>query len=365
MRKPLLVSVTAIALAVGLLNSVPASAAYGVAIEFPNYAGEFYSPFGGPATISFTFDGADPDATFEARLRPVGGTKIASKQILIDPDGQTSPRAVSFSWPALSVTSDRAYQVVVYRDGVVRASESFLLRPPLVKVTGATPNPFFPWIDDGYKDTTTVKFKLQAAADAQARVYRATTSGGCCGPVILDESLEHEPSGLHTWAWDGQGQGAYGAAGNRPKGNYFVRIRADDGTTAPMLSKPFKVQIKRTYRATATKSKPAMQYHHRSAATPLVTGGDCYVTVEVDNLRVICQGAKINVYWRWGLNDAQRIERASFVYDVDGVTCPQSIRRIGQSKHDSSFTMVEDLSDSMGLCRLVTAKITYSFAKSS
>ncbi|HEX5937768.1 MAG TPA: hypothetical protein VFZ75_08815 [Actinomycetota bacterium] len=365
MRKRLLVSLTTVAIAVGVLSAVPASAAYGITIALPGGNSEFYSPFGGPATITFTFDGADPDATFEARLRPVGGTKVASKQILIDPDNQASPRAVSFSWPALSVTSDRAYQVVIYRNDVLQASESFLLRRPLVKVTGAAPNPFFPWIDDGYKDTTNVKFSLQAAADAEARVYRATTSGGCCGPLILDESIGHRPSGSNSWVWDGQGEGSRGTAGNRPRGNYFVRIWADDGEIAPAVSKPFKVTIARNYRATATRSKPAPKYHHRSAATPLVIGGNCYVTSEGIVLRIICQGAKVTVYWRWGLNDSQRIERASFVFDTEDATCPPSIRRIRHTKHESSFTEYEDLYGSLGHCRLVTAKITYSFPKSS
>jgi len=45
--------------------------------------------------------------------------------------------------------------------------------------------------------------------------------------------------------------------------------------------------------------------------------------------------------------------------------CPRSIRRTGHTKHGSSFTMNEDLAGASGDCRLVTARITYSYPKAS
>ena len=132
-------------------------------ITFPGGNSEFYSPFSGPATVTFTFEATDNDATFEIRLRPQGGTAIRTKQVFIDPDSQASPRVVQFSWPALSVGSARIYQVAVYRGGNLQGSpEGFQLRPPLAVITGATPNPFLPWIDDGYKDETRIRFTLAA-----------------------------------------------------------------------------------------------------------------------------------------------------------------------------------------------------------
>ena len=129
----------ALALVLGLLTAGPAAAVYeDPTITFPDGTSEFYSPFSGPATVTFTFDADSSDATFELRIRPLGGGAIHTKQVFIDPDTQSSPRDVSFSWPALSVTSSRTYQVAVYRGGNLQGSpESFLLRPALVSITGS------------------------------------------------------------------------------------------------------------------------------------------------------------------------------------------------------------------------------------
>jgi hypothetical protein len=365
MRIRTLAAATAICLALGLLSALPASATHGVqSITFPGSASEFYSPFGGPATITFTFDAADPDVTYEARIRPAGGSQIHSKTIFIDPDTQSSPRAVNFAWPALSVNSARTYVVAVYRGGVQQAAESFLLRPALARITGAAPNPFFPWIDDGHKDTTNVAFSLQADAAVEARVFRANANGNCCGPLILDESLGNLSAGPNAWVWDGQGEGEHGAAGNRPAGGYFVRVWADDsGPTPPAVSKAFKVTIARTYRATATKSKAGTQFHHTTESA-LVRGGDCFTHAQGGYLQVDCHGARMTVYYRWGLGSAQRIEKASFVIDNSNSECGAPRRKPGHSKHES-FLTVTDAVSGITSCRIVTARITYSFPKAS
>lgn len=362
MRTRILASATTLALAVGLLTASPAMADYAVGVAFPGGNSEFYSPFTGPATVTFTFDGTENDATFEILIRPVGGTKIHSKLVLVDPDTQTSPRAVPFSWPAISVTSARTYVVAVYRNNVLQGSETFLLRPPLAKITSAAPNPFFPWIDDGYKDTTTVRYTLQAEADTEARVFKAKSNGKCCGPKILDDALGTVPAGANNpWVWDGQGEGAY--AGNRPKGNYFVKIWADDGVVAPAISKPFKVTIARTYRATDTKQKAGTAYHHTTEST-LVRGGDCFVHAQGGYLQVDCHGAKMTVYYRWGLGSAERIEGASFVIDNANNECGPSRRNPGHTNHES-FLTVTDAVSGITSCRIVTAKITYSYLQPS
>jgi hypothetical protein len=349
----------ALALALGVLTAAPAAATYAVAsISFPG--SEFYSPFTGPATVTFTFDGSENDATFQLRLRPVGGTAIHRKPVFIDPDMQSSPRAVNFSWPALTVGSAKTFQVAVYRDGKpLGAPESFLLKPPLVSITGATPNPFFPWIDNGHKDTTNVRFDLAADAAAQARVFRPNGAGKCCGALVRNDDLGSPVAGNWNWIWDGTNDNGV----NLGKGNYFVRISADDGIVASTLSKAMKVTIARTYRATKTRSKTASAHHHVGPVTPLVLGGDCIV-FRSGGLQILCQGARVSVYWRWGLASDERIERASFVLEtVKG--CPRSIRRIWHTKHESSFTMNEDLVGAAGDCRLVTARITYSYLEQS
>ena len=270
-------------------------------------------------------------------------------------------KVVTFDWPAVSVNNPRTYEVVVYRiGGPLVQSESFLLRPRLVTITSVSPTPFFPWIDDGHKDTTNVRFALAEDAAAEARVYRPKTTGKCCGALVRNEGLGNLSAGDNSWDWDGRNDNG----DNLAKGNYFVRVWADDGSVAPALSKATKVTIARTYRATNTKSKTASAYHHVGPVTPLVLGGGCIVFRSNGNLQILCQGARVSVYWGWGLSPVERIERASFVLDtVEG--CPRSIRRTGRTKHISSFTMNEDLVGASGDCHLVTAKITYSYPKAS
>jgi hypothetical protein len=366
MRTRSLAAGSAIALAFGLLTALPASAAYeDPVIAFPGGTSVFYSPFSGPATVTFTFDVASNDATFELRLRRVGGPTIRTKEVFIDPGTMASPHDVTFSWPALSVGSAKTYQVAVYRGGNLQGSpESFQLLPPLVSITGAKPNPFLPWIDDDIKDETRITYTLQAPSDPTiVRVYGANSHGKCCGPLVFEQDDGAHPSGVNQYEWNGRTQEVGGSL--LPKGDYFVKILAEDPSAVVDVSKPVKVTIARTYRAMKTKSKPARDYHHRSAVTPIVIGGDCYVMMEGGDLRILCQGARVSVYWRWGLSQTQRIERASVVLDTLESDCPSSIRRSGHSKHESWFTVNEDLAGALADCRIVTAKITYSSKEAS
>jgi hypothetical protein len=353
-------------MALGLLTPLPASAVYeDPLIEFPGGTSVFYSPFSGPATVTFAFDADTNDATFELRLRRVGGAVIRTRQVFIDPDTMTSPHPVSFSWPALSVGSAKTYQVAVYRGGNLQGSpESFQVLPPLVSITGATPNPFLPWIDDDVKDETRISYTLQApSAPTIVRVYGADARGKCCGSLVLEQDDGPHPAGVNHYEWNGRTQESGGSL--LPKGDYFVKIRAEDPSAVVGVSKPFKVTIARTYRAVKTKTKPARDYHHRSASTPIVIGGGCFVMVEAGDLRILCQGGRVSVYWRWGLGPSQRIERASVVLDTQEGSCPKSIRRSGHAKHESSFTVHEDLAGASADCRIVTAKITYSYLQAS
>jgi hypothetical protein len=356
----------AVALALGLLTALPASAAYqDPLIEFPGGTSVFYSPFSGPATVTFTFDADTNDATFELRLRRVGGPVIRTKEVFIDPDTMASPREVTFPWPALSVGSAKTYQVAVYRGGNLQGSpESFQVLPPLVSITGAKPNPFLPWIDDDIKDETRISYALEAPSDPTiVRVFAADSHGKCCGPLVFEQDDGAHPSGVNQYEWNGRTQEAGGSL--LPKGDYFVKILAEDPSAVVDVSKPFKVTIVRTYRAVKTKTKPARDYHHRSASTPIVIGGGCFVMEEAGDLRILCQGGRVSVYWRWGLGPSQRIERASVVLDTQAGSCPSSIRRSGHTKHESSFTVNEDLDGASGDCYIATAKITYSYLQAS
>jgi hypothetical protein len=86
--------------------------------------------------------------------------------------------------------------------------------------------------------------------------------------------------------------------------------------------------------------------------------------VDNGNLRVLCQGGKVSVYWRWALSSDERIVSAGVVVETTQ-DCPSSIRSTGHSVHESTFTMTEDLAGALGDCRLVTTKIKYSYPKQS
>ena len=358
MRKRISLGIAA-ALLVGVLGAAPASASYAVdSITFPGGHAEFYSPFTGPATITFSFQDTDPDATFEIRLRPLGGAKIHSKTVLIDPDTQSSPRAVNFAWPALSVTSAKTYQVAVYRGGVLQGSpESFLVRPKLVSINSIKPNPFLPLIDDGVKDNTRVTFTLQENADAEARVYRAKSNGTCCGTLIRTDALNNLGAGSNDWVWDGKTDGSAEAG----LGSYFVRIWADDGVVAPSVSAPKKVTIGRYNRVTATLQKSATAYHHVGPVTSYLRGGNCFLTNAQTDLWITCLHAQFTIYWRWNLPNGGRIEGQSWTFiPVSGDICKYTK---GHTTTDS--WMRAGATSGQVRCRIDLAKVTYSYLKAS
>ena len=361
MRKRLVPAGAAMALVLGLLNAAPATAAYTVGITFPGGFSEFYSPFSGPATIHFTFDGSENDATFSLRIRRVGGSVVHTDSVFVDADDPNGFVDEPFTWPALSVNSARTYVVAVYRNDVKLTSESFQLRPRLAAITGISPNPFYPLLDTGHKDTTTVSFRLLEPAEAEARVFRARSNGHCCGTLVRNAIVDPggSPSGANEWVWDGRNNGDNEAG----VGHYFVKIRADDGTTAPATSKPKKVSIARNYRATAVKTKPGTSYHHTTESA-LVRGGDCFLHDQGSFLQVDCHGAKMTVYYRFGLDSDERIESASFVIDDPNNECGPARRNPGHTKHESFLTVTDSVSG-ITSCHIVTARITYSYLKPS
>ena len=363
MGRRLLALAVVAALGVAGLTAHPASAAHTVAITFPNGNTEFYSPFGGPARIEFTFDGGDSNALFHVRLREVGKTAILKKDYSINTTSDTSPVVKNLSWPSLTtVNGDRSYQVIVTIEGGGSGpwDAFFVLHPKLVRLTDIKPDPFLPWIDDGYKDTTKVSYTLAADADAEARVFAATAGGGCCAGRVLTDPLGSRPAGPNTWTWDGRDDGGL----NLPKGDYFVKIWADDGAIGSAVSNAMKVSIARTYRAKATKSKPARNYHHLGPSSPTALGGACLTLISLGNLLIICQSGAMSVYWRWGLSDSERIVGQSVVLDgIEG--CPRKIRSTAHTKHQSEFRVVENIDNFGATCSLSIARITYSYPKSS
>lgn len=353
MRTRILTLTATLAVGLAMLPSTPALATYGVTISFPGGGSAFYSPFNGAATVAFTFDGSEPDQTFGFRLRPAGGTAVFTDTIFVDADAPAGTFQKNITWPALSVTSDRTYEVLVYLNGAVVASESFLLQPKLVQITSANPNPFLPWLLDGIKDVTTIHFTLSNATQAtDAHVYRANARGRCCGAQIETEDIGGLGAGPWTWEWDGRN----GANDPFAKGDYFVKVRGQDASDVVGWSKPFKVSIARTYMKSATKEKSATAYHHIGPVTSYLRGGNCFATDAQTDLWITCLHAKFTIYWRWGLASGAKITKVSFTFvPVSGDICKYT-----KGSTATESWMRAGTESGQVRCRVDLAKITYS-----
>lgn len=350
---------------IGLLTATPALAVFSVApIQFPNNTSTFYSPFSGPAEITFNFNDYqdlgpnDPSTTFSLRLRVQNGPTIHTQSVTINPGSQLSPRTIQFDWPAVTVTSPTIYEVAIYQGGSEERHRAFTLKPPLAQIMSIAPDPFFPWIDDNYKDTTDVTYKLASTSEPViVRVYASDPDGTCCGALVREANLATQVVGTRHFIWNGRESGG----DLLPKGDYWVRITATDFGGITRTSTAKEVSIARFYRARRTISKNGIAYHHRSATTVLASGGACSLqrlTVPKD-LGVRCDDARVHVYWRWTLPASGQIESASFLMaDVPGACHTAK----GHTAIDT-FLRVGGLGANR--CRVDKARMTYSFLKAS
>ncbi len=354
-----------LAVALGLLTAAPAAAAYDVDITFPGGNTEFYSPFDGPARIKFTFadfanQPEDPDTTFRVRLRPVGGSTIATHYFSIDPDQETSPAIRRFTWNALSVGAERQYEVLVNPNGGgVISSAVFTLKPRLVSITSIKPSPFLPWITDGYKDTTDIAYRLAANSDpVTLKIYKSTSTGKCCRSAVLVDDLGFRAKGAQHYEWNGRD----GDSALLPKGDYYVKITAEDPANVVKTSPPAKVSIARTYRVFKTVEKNGIANHHTGPVTVYRRGGNCFVTKdETDkDLWITCLSASFTVYWRWSLPTGGRIESVSFVMiKVSSSICN------AKKGHTTTDSYLKVGGVGQFRCRVDKARMTYSYPKNS
>lgn len=369
MGKRSVAAVAVLTIGIGLLTATPALASYTLSnIRFPNGATTFFSPFSGPADITFNFNGSDdagaddPTATFILRLRYENGATIYSDDVTIT-QGSVSPKTVQFSWPALNVTSTTKYQVAVYRSNgstQLGTARTFTLKPRLVKITSITPDPFFPTINDGYKDTTNVTYELLANSNPiVVRIFAADTGGGCCGSVVREVTqFVNRVAGTYHYIWNGKDDGGVVL----PEGDYWVQITATAYTGIDGASVPVHVSLDRYYRVTQTATKNGIAYHHKGPTTVLRSGGTCALAKDTAtaDLRIRCKNARVRVFWRWNLPAGGEITQVAFdLIPVPGYTCGASKGFIGTD----SFLQVGALGQRR--CRVDKARITYTYLKES
>ena len=348
-------SFLALLLLAGIVAAAPASAAYGAIVELPS--GAAYSPFAGPATVTFTFSPTDPSDVFRVRIRQAGHqAAIKEKDYLVDPATQTLPHVVSFAWKALAATKATTYVVDVRRQsgGPIITSASFTLLPALVSKLSASPSPFYPVVVDGFKDHATIGYSQAAdTADTVVHLFPANAYGRCCAAEIRTDDLGPLAAGTHRWIWDGTN----GAGFVAPKGTYFVRISATDLSAVSMTSPAQEVDLGHgIVRRTATKQKLGSAYAGASQQTTTV-GSGCRADrlVASHETYVLCVNAAISIYWTFGLHAKDRIVSVHFAVRCGYYSC-----RFTRG-HTTTRAILSMRSPPTAECVVRAVKITYSY----
>ena len=191
----------------------------------------------GPATVTFTFDVDSSDATFELRLRPLGGTAIREKTRVHRPrHADVAARGVLLVAGALRhVGEDVPGGRLSGREPPGESRELPSPAPARRRSRERRRTRSCRGSTTGTRTKRRIRFTLAADVDARRPASsRPTAAGSAVASLIRDgPSSEAWSAGSNHWDWDGQGEGSF--AGNRPAGNYFVKIWADDGTARPRV----------------------------------------------------------------------------------------------------------------------------------
>jgi hypothetical protein len=350
------------ALVIGLLTAGPALASYSASgLVFPHGAVTFYSGFTGPATIEISFNdftnaqaGQDlaTDIQFRLRLKDAT-TSIHTQTVHINPGTQTSPQTYQFTWPALTTSTQKQYEVAVYRGTTQLRERTFTLKPYLVKITSISPNPFYPTIDDGFRDTLSITYDLVATSNPVELIIKNSN-----GDEVRRFTFLNQIGKTYTKTWNGEN-----ASGQvQPEGIYTVLVQATDSGQVFDQSQS-SVVLDRFFTSTRSKVQQGSNYHHRDPTTVLKAGGTCSVArlATPQDVRINCTNARVRVYWRWTLTEPQAaIQTVTFdMIKVSGYTCGASKGKTG----NDSWIQVGALGQRR--CRVDKARITYTFTDES
>ena len=363
MRKRTIPLALGITVVIGLLTAPAAHAAFSVAdISFPHGAVTFYSGFTGVGTdIRFTFNdftsaqpGMDNTTQFQLRLREQGGGNVHVETVTITPSTQTSPRTIPFDWPALTTNVQKKYEVAVFQGNTQKRVRAFTLKPYLVKIISISPNPFFPTIDDGFKDTTTISYHLAANSNPVEVIIKS----GSTELVHQTRPNLVARSQPYVFTWDGENA----ANEVQAEGVYTVIVQATDSGQV-FYSTQSTITLDRFFTATASKVQEGTAFHHRGPITVLRSGGTCTLARlnTPKDLRINCTNARVRVYWRWTLNEPDAaIQTQTFnLIAVPGFTCGATTGRTGND------TWIQVGAVGQRRCRVDKARITYSFTDES
>lgn len=364
MKKRSVALVALFTVGIALLTEIPALATYTVSeISFPGGATTFFSPFDGPAQITFSFNdntsaqpGVDPTRTFNVRLRKDGAT-IHSQNVTITPGSETTPQTRSFSWPDESVTASTSYEVAVYSGSTLMRRRSFTLKPHLVRIVSISPDPFFPIKVNGYRDTTKITYRLEGSSNpVDIDIFRAAAGGTCCGTQVRHKVLPNVVLGTRQFTWNGTNDSNAKVA----VGRYFVRITATAFNGQTQSSAPASVKVALYRRVPRSVVQNGNAFHRRSAVVKLRSNGNCSVVRDnaSRDARISCQSARVTVFWRWNLPNSARMKSVSFaMVGVPGFAC----RSARGFKRPDTWLRSGGLGQSR--CRVDKARLSYTFLK--
>jgi hypothetical protein len=226
-----------------------------------------------------------------------------------------------------------------------------------VKITSISPDPFYPTIDDGFRDTTTIRWDLVANSNPVELIIENSN-----GAEVRRRTWANRVAGSYSFIWNGEN----GSGQVQPEGEYTVIVEATDSGQVFRTTQS-TVVLDRYFTAKRSRSQNGDAFHHRDTTTVLQSGGTCSVRrlTTPHDVRIICADARVRVYWRWTLNEPDAtIQSQTFtLVAVPGYTCGASFGRTGNDSGSDTWIQVGALGQRR--CRVDKARVTYTFTDQS
>lgn len=137
---------------------------------------------------------------------------------------------------------------------------------------GASPLVFYPYVDDGYRDSTLVEWYLSRGAQARVRIRNAA------GNVIRSSGWKSYRAGFRGWAWNGRK-----SSGRLVKpGTYKWEVTAQDPVGTTRVARGTVTTATKTVTRTITKRRAGANGRY-------ATGGACTIrTTHDDHADIDC-----------------------------------------------------------------------------
>lgn len=174
--------------------------------------------------------GAGSSVTAKVRWENIPG-RATVHTVIYDETRGTINRRCTWSGPAYGATTScvtdplrvgsyavRAVMIHPLTAAPVRLDTAALAveAPLAVTKVSATPSTFYPLVQDGYRDSTTLTWRTSAASTNVVKVRNRS------GVVVRSLELGRQAGGWHSWRWGGRND----AGAKVPRGAYTLRLIA-------------------------------------------------------------------------------------------------------------------------------------------